>query len=73
MWLTYIQFEKLQGDPLRAGGLFTRAEKELEAKQAQIFKELHMAIRELLGKVIFMFRLLRITFFKEVRAEKSFS
>ncbi|XP_042213750.1 uncharacterized protein LOC121860610 [Homarus americanus] len=50
LWLAYIQFEKYQGDPLKTGGLFTRAERELEPKHAQIFRELNMTIRDLLEK-----------------------
>lgn len=48
VWLAYIQFEKHHGDPLKAGGLFTRAEKELEAKEAHLFREFNISIRELL-------------------------
>ncbi|XP_045584094.1 U3 small nucleolar RNA-associated protein 6 homolog [Procambarus clarkii] len=51
VWLAYIQFEKRHGDPLKTGGLYTRAEKELEANHAHIFRELNITIRELLEEV----------------------
>lgn len=50
LWLAYIKFEKLHGDALKAGSLFIRAEKELEASHAHIFRELYLTLRELLGE-----------------------
>ncbi|MPC65169.1 hypothetical protein E2C01_059300 [Portunus trituberculatus] len=50
MWLAYVQFEKKHGDPLMAGGLLTRAEKELEPQQANVFRELNLTIQDILNK-----------------------
>lgn len=50
LWLAYIQFEKKHGDPLKAGGLYTRAEKELQPQQALFFRELILTVQEMLGK-----------------------
>ncbi|XP_047499718.1 uncharacterized protein LOC125046118 [Penaeus chinensis] len=50
LWLAYIQFEKLHGDPVLVGGLVTKAEDELEVHEAQIFRELLMVVRELQGE-----------------------
>ncbi|KAK4309308.1 hypothetical protein Pmani_019034 [Petrolisthes manimaculis] len=50
LWLAYIQFEKQYGDPCKAGALFTRAETELEAAQAQLFRQLNLIIRDIQSK-----------------------
>lgn len=50
VWLSYIHFEKLLGDPLKAGGLYSRAEKELEAKEAETFRQLNLTIEDLQSK-----------------------
>lgn len=47
VWLAYIQFEKHHGDPLQAGSLITRAEQQLNAEKAYIFRELNLIIRQL--------------------------
>ncbi|KAK8387313.1 hypothetical protein O3P69_018121 [Scylla paramamosain] len=50
MWLAYVHFEKKHGNPLRAGGLLTRAEKELEAQKANVFHELNLIVQDILKK-----------------------
>ncbi|CAL4070830.1 unnamed protein product, partial [Meganyctiphanes norvegica] len=50
VWLSYIYFEKNKGDPVKVNGLYTRAEKTLNAEAAHTFRAINMAIRETLNK-----------------------
>ncbi|KAK7027297.1 Deoxynucleotidyltransferase terminal-interacting protein 2 [Halocaridina rubra] len=50
VWLSLIHFEKTFGDPLKAGGLYTRAEEVLVASSAEAFRQLSLMIRDVLSK-----------------------